>query len=246
MIAPALAVLGAGAVTAAATGLGALPLAGRRVPGPRGAALAAAAAAGVMLAAALSLALEAWGLSPVRLAAGAVAGVVAMAAIGWLVGDGGETQLPGLAGSRARAPVLIVLVMTAHSFAEGIGVGVAFGDGDGYGWFVAAAIAVHNIPEGLAISLVLVPAGASVSAAAGWSVVSSLPQALMAVPAFLFVSAFSWALPAGFGFAAGAMAWLVASELIPGSLRAAPARPVSIAAVAGFAATAALGALLLL
>ena len=67
------------------------------------------------------------------------------------------------------------------------------------------AIAVHNIPEGLAISLVLVPRGVGVARAAWWSVFSSLPQPLMAVPAFLFVDASTPILPAGLGFAAGAM-----------------------------------------
>jgi zinc transporter ZupT len=70
---------------------------------------------------------------------------------------------------------------------------------------IAIAIAVHNIPEGLAISLVLVPRGASVRSAAGWSIFSSLPQPLLAVPAYLFVEAFVGTLPAALGFAAGAM-----------------------------------------
>ncbi len=80
--------------------------------------------------------------------------------------------------------------MTVHSFAEGIGVGVAFGADESLGLVTAIAIAIHNIPEGLAISLVLVPQGVSVLRAAGWSVFSSLPQPLVAVPAFLFVAFF--------------------------------------------------------
>ena len=45
--------------------------------------------------------------------------------------------------------------MTVHSFAEGVGVGVSFGGGQSLGLVTALAIAIHNIPEGLAISLVL-------------------------------------------------------------------------------------------
>ncbi len=117
-----------------------------------------------------------------------------------------------------RRMVMIVGVMTIHSFAEGIGVGVAYGDGAQLGAFIAAAMAVHNIPEGLAISVVLVPRGVGVVRAAGWSVFSSLPQPLMAIPAFLFVQAFAPILPAGLGLAAGAMIWMVFSELVPESL----------------------------
>ena len=59
------------------------------------------------------------------------------------------------------------------------------------------------------------PQGVSVPKCAGWSVVSSLPQPLMAVPAFLFVEAFRPALPWGLGFAAGAMIFMVLVELLP-------------------------------
>jgi zinc transporter ZupT len=97
---------------------------------------------------------------------------------------------------------------------EGVGVGVAFGGGETLGLFITAAIAIHNIPEGLAISLVSVPRGMSVWKAMFWSVFSSLPQPLMAVPAFIFVDHFKPFLPVGFGFAAGAMIWMVFSELI--------------------------------
>ena len=94
---------------------------------------------------------------------------------------------------------------------------------------------MHNIPEGLAISLVLVPRGASVGAAAGWSIFSSLPQPLLAVPAFLFVESFTSILPVGLGFAAGAMVWMVLGELLPEALETAPTRVVAVAGGTAFA-----------
>ena len=115
-------------------------------------------------------------------------------------------------------------------------VGVSFGGSDALGLFIAVAIAVHNVPEGLAISLVLVPRGASVGAAAGWSVVSSLPQPLMALPAFAFVEVFDPVLPYGLGFAAGAMAWMVAAELLPEARRNASTSRVGAAVALSFAA----------
>ncbi|MGD2070431.1 MAG: ZIP family metal transporter, partial [Gemmatimonadota bacterium] len=129
--------------------------------------------------------------------------------------DGIEVEVGQLRGADARKALLIVGVMTLHSFAEGMGVGVSFGGEEGFGIFVSAAIAVHNIPEGLAISLVLVPRGVSVAKAGFWSVFSSVPQPLIAVPAFLLVSWFTPFLPVGLGMAAGAMIWMVVSELFP-------------------------------
>ncbi len=51
-----------------------------------------------------------------------------------------------------------------------------------------------------------------------WAVFSSLPQPVGAVLAFAFVRIALEFLPAGFGFAAGAMIYLVLSEFIPEAL----------------------------
>jgi zinc transporter ZupT len=135
--------------------------------------------------------------------------------------------------------------MTVHSVAEGVGVGVAFGGGESLGLVTALAIAVHNIPEGLAISLVLVPRGVRVLRAAGWSIFSSLPQPLVALPVFAFVATFDGLLPTGLGFAGGAMIWMVGAELIPDALRTSSRRTVAVSVAASTAALVGLEALLL-
>ena len=61
----------------------------------------------------------------------------------------------------------------------------------------------------------------------------------MAVPAFLFVEWFAAVLPAGLGFAAGAMVWMVAAQLLPDALRT--ARPIGVVAAATVSAAAMIG-----
>ncbi|MFP4282427.1 MAG: ZIP family metal transporter [Opitutales bacterium] len=224
-------------LTAVATGLGALPfLFVKKVPAlwlGHGNAIAS----GLMLAASFNLLFEGLEYSAWKTMAGALVGLVAIVVSRKLLGGNGEQRIGELQGADAMKALLIVGVMTAHSFAEGIGVGVSFGESNQFGSFISLSIAVHNIPEGLAISLVLIPRGTHVLKAAGWSIFSSLPQPLMAVPAFLFVLAFKPWLPFGLGFAAGAMIWMVFSELLPESyekvnpIRAAVTATLSILAM---------------
>jgi zinc transporter, ZIP family len=232
--------------TALATGLGALPLLAARASGRQALGIANAAASGVMVGASASLFLEALDRSTWRTAAGVLAGVafILLASVRLHHHHPG-LELGSLRGDDATKALLIVAVMTVHSVAEGVGVGAAFADGQTLGILIAIAIAVHNIPEGLAISLVLVPRGTSVPVAAGWSIFSSLPQPLLAVPAFLFVDAFQGILPAALGFAAGAMVWMVARELLPEALEQAPRMLVLATAVGSFAAMMVFQAILL-
>jgi zinc transporter ZupT len=58
----------------------------------------------------------------------------------------------------------------------------------------------------------------------------------MALPAFWFVQAFRPFLPVGLGFAAGAMLWMVARELVPEALE--DARPGPVAAALALSAAA--------
>jgi ZIP family zinc transporter len=203
-------------LTAVATGLGAVPFAFAKHPTRRWLGASNAIAAGLMLAASFGLIYEGMNYGPLRALAGALLGLAfIVVARRVLRQDEHPAVFASMSGFDARKALLIVGVMTIHSFTEGVGIGVSFGGGQALGLFISLALAVHNVPEGLAISLVLVPRGVGWVRAAGWSILSSLPQPLMAVPAFFFVEVFRPLLPYGLGFAAGAMIWMVFSELVP-------------------------------
>lgn len=221
-------------ITAITTGLGAFPLAFVKNISDRWLSIGAAVASGLMLAASHSLIAEGIEIGTWRTQAGAGAGLFLIVIANRWIEQYGTLDIGDLQGADARKALMIVGVMTLHSFAEGVGVGVSYGGGEALGTFITAAIAIHNVPEGLAIALVLVPRGISVWKAAGWSVFSSLPQPLMAIPAFLFVAAFEPLLPFGLGLAAGAMIWMVFSELIPDANRSLSSSGVGITVVVSF------------
>lgn len=205
----------AASITALATGLGALPLVAIREVSGRILGIGNAIAAGLMLAATFALVEEGRDLS----ASATLFGILLGLGLIWLAKQWldrrPDLSIADVTGANARRMFLIMGVMTVHSAAEGIGVGVSYGTGRELGDGITLAIALHNIPEGLAIALIMVPRGVSVRAAAFWAVVSSAPQPLLAVPAFAFVLAFAPVLPVGLGLAAGAMLWMVFSELLP-------------------------------
>eukprot|EP00850_Spirogloea_muscicola_P017856 SM000157S02086 [mRNA] locus=s157:197376:200866:+ [translate_table: standard] len=153
----------------------------------------------------------------------------------------GDVKLMDLKGAGSKKMVLIVAIMTLHSFGEGSGVGVSFAGPKGLpqGLFVTIAIAIHNIPEGLAVSMVLASRGVPARQAMLWSIFTSLPQPLVAVPAFMCADSFRQFLPFCVGFAAGCMIWMVFGEMMPESLKetsppaVAGAATVSVAVMEG-------------
>ena len=216
--------------TAIATGIGALPFIFIRgtIPG-RAIALANAIAAGLMLGASFGLISEGATYNGSGTFAGALLGVAFILVTQRVLGEH-DIDFAGMHGASARRMLLIIVVMTVHSFAEGVAVGVSFGGGADLAAAITIAIAVHNVPEGLAISAVLRPRGASLLACVGWSIFSSLPQPITAVPSFMFVKLFTAVLPYGLGFAAGAMVFMVLVELLPEAYEQADIRPVALTA----------------
>ena len=212
-------IVGAAAfLTAIMTGAGALPFLFFRKLGDRTIGWSNAAAAGLMLAASHALVAEGVSLDVTLVMAGVLAGLGAIVLADRLLSGAGEVEVADLQGANAAKALMILGIMTAHSFAEGVGVGVSFAGSDGLGAYITTAIAFHNVPEGLAIALVLVPRGSPAWKAGLWAIFTSLPQPIMAIPSYLFVETFRPFLPVGLGLAAGAMIWMVFSELYPDAL----------------------------
>ena len=220
-----------------ATGLGAVPFFFVRTMSERVQGLAYAVAGGMMVSAAV------FSLSEHGLGHGAVwqtvAGMLAGSGFYWWTArllSGNEWTIENLNAADSRQSVLMLTTMFVHSIPEGIAIGVGYATGDlGFGLLLAAAIAVHNVPEGIAISLPLRAKGVSPLRCVLYAILTSVPQPIFAVPAFLLVGMFQPLLPFALGFAGGAMIFLVNAELIPEGLMRCSRNELAWGVMAGLA-----------
>ena len=123
---------------------------------------------------------------------------------------------------------LLVLAITIHNIPEGLAVGVAFGaaatmTGAAQAAQVGAAIALaigiglQNFPEGAAVSLPLRREGMSRGRALWYGQLSGIVEPVAGVLGAWAVISMASILPYALAFAAGAMIFVVAEELIPES-----------------------------
>jgi ZIP family zinc transporter len=133
---------------------------------------------------------------------------------------GEETE--GIPTSWQRS-VLLVLAITVHNIPEGLAVGVAFGalathlPGASLAGAVALALGIglQNFPEGTAVSVPLRREGLSRLKAFWYGQLSGVVEPVAGVLGALAVVVAKPLLPYALAFAAGAMIYVVADELIP-------------------------------
>jgi ZIP family zinc transporter len=122
-----------------------------------------------------------------------------------------------------KRSAMLVFSVTLHNIPEGLCVGVAFG-ALAYGLpganfagalLLALGIGLQNFPEGAAISLPLLQEGYSRKRAFFLGQISGAVEPLAAVFGALLVMYVRTVLPFSLAFAAGAMIYVVASELLP-------------------------------
>ncbi|MBN2677487.1 MAG: ZIP family metal transporter, partial [Anaerolineaceae bacterium] len=84
-----------------------------------------------------------------------------------------------------------------------------------FGLFIAVAILLHNIPEGMATALPLCEGGMVRRDALRMSILSGLVEPLGALLAAGFLEVFEGLLPGALAFAGGVMVFITLDELIP-------------------------------
>jgi ZIP family zinc transporter len=130
---------------------------------------------------------------------------------------------------------LMVFAIALHNFPEGMAIGVGFSGGDlSVGMPLAAAIAIQDIPEGLVVAVALRTIAYTPWQAAGAAALTGLAEPLGAIVGVALTSGFAPLYPAGLGFAAGAMIWVVSHEIIPETHRKGHEQAATLGLIGGF------------
>jgi len=197
-------------------------------PGPRLLSALLGFAAGVMLA------ISFFDLMPEALGNGSIV----TASIGFLLGAGimyaldrliphahitsdQELALESIPHGRAakrdllRVGYLVFFGLALHNLPEGLAIGAGVEASPQLGLYVAIAIALHNIPEGIAAAGILRAGGLSIARVLLLTLVIGLMTPLGALLGLAFFRISPLFIAAGMAFAAGAMVYIASDELIP-------------------------------
>lgn len=208
-----------------ATGLGALPILFLRRPTERLMAPMLGVAAGMMLATSLfSLllpAVQSVAATPSPWLFGALTALAFLA--GAQLMQQLDRRLPhahvGQVENSGKRPqvALVIAAIALHNLPEGLAVGVAAASGADHG--ISLGIALQNIPEGWIVASAMLVLGATPVRAALIALGTGLVEPVGGLLGVIASTVAGAALPLALAAAAGAMLWVVRHELIPASHR---------------------------
>ena len=133
-----------------------------------------------------------------------------------------KSQYPA-AKSYKKDSIILIIAISVHNLPEGMAVGIvyagiAFGSADmslAFALALSAGIALQNFPEGAIVSMPLKARGKSKFKAFLYGVISGIVELLGAIVTLFVASYAVVVMPYMLAFAAGAMMYVVAVELLP-------------------------------
>merc|ERR1712124_56491 len=98
-----------------------------------------------------------------------------------------------------------MFIMSIHSLTEGIALGVSFKYNQFFGKYICLTLGIYNIPRGIFTCMTLLPRGFSTPFAMTMTLLSTLPQSIIAVLTASTIDHVKGLLPYLLAFGAGAM-----------------------------------------
>lgn len=131
--------------------------------------------------------------------------------------------------------LLFVMAIAIHNLPEGIAAGVGFGSGDTSGaLMIAGGIALQNIPEGMVIIGPMLFAGVKPSKTFVIAMITGVVEVIGTLVGYFAVSLSTAILPVALSFAGGTMLYVVSDEMIPETHAHGSQRGATYALLVGF------------
>ena len=131
--------------------------------------------------------------------------------------------------------LLFVLAIAIHNLPEGIAAGVGFGSGDtSQALIIAGGIALQNIPEGMVIIGPMLSAGVTPRKTFICAMATGFVEVIGTLIGYFAVSIASAILPFALAFAGGTMLYVVSDEMIPETHSHGNERGATYALLVGF------------
>ena len=131
--------------------------------------------------------------------------------------------------------LLFVSAIAIHNLPEGIAAGVGFGAGDTSGaLIIAGGIALLNIPEGMVIIGPMLSAGVKPGKTFVCALITGLVEVVGTLIGYFAVSLASAILPFALAFAGGTMLYVISDEMIPETHAHGHQRGATYALLVGF------------
>ena len=131
--------------------------------------------------------------------------------------------------------LLFVMAIAIHNLPEGIAAGVGFGSGDSSrAMIIAGGIALQNIPEGMVIIAPMLASGVSKKRTLLIASLTGLVEVVGTLIGYFAVSVSTAILPLALAFAGGTMLYVISDEMIPETHAHGAQRGATYALLAGF------------
>ncbi len=179
-------------------------------------------------AAGIMLSISAFDLLPEALTLGGMTWTV----IGFLLGAtlmfGLDSLVPHIHIGEGKADVrgdkqmlkvgyFIFLGIALHNLPEGLAIGAGFSASQGLGTAIAIALALHNVPEGMATAAPLLMGGLGKLRVVGLTTLAGLMTPIGTLIGLVLINLSEAFISIALALAAGAMVYIVSDELIPES-----------------------------
>ncbi|HWJ95747.1 MAG TPA: ZIP family metal transporter, partial [Telluria sp.] len=186
------------------------------------------------LAAARTAGAGAWGAS-LMVGLGIMIGACVIVVLGKAVNAEAILANEGQDRNSMRRAWLFVWAVALHNLPEGLAIGVAYAGIDvEKANSLATGISIQDVPEGLVVALALRAVGYGRVLSVGLGVASGIIEPIAAAAGVALIGMAAGLLPVALAAAAGAMLFVIAHEVVPEAHEKGHGLPASLALVGGF------------